>query len=72
MFCYKIFCLWTLFSIYIAWDVLGKFHYIYTVKGRNARDLNNMFPSRLRRFLKQVRKEASFDCYFSGILGLFF
>ena len=56
MFCYKIFCLWTLFSIYIAWDVLGKFHYIYTVKGGNARDLNNMFTSRVRRFLKQVLK----------------
>ena len=31
MFCHKIiFCRWTLFSIFIALDVLGKFHYIYT------------------------------------------
>ena len=40
MFCYKIFCGLTLFSIFIAWDVLRKFHFICTVEERILRDLN--------------------------------
>ena len=50
MFCDKIFCRLTLFSIFIAWDVLGKFHYICTVEEKIVRDLNNMQTSRLCRF----------------------
>lgn len=50
MFCYKIFCRLTLFAIFIAWDVLGKFHYICTVEEKIVRDLNNMQTSRLCRF----------------------
>ena len=64
MFCDKIFCRLTLFSIFIAWDVLGKFHYICTVEERVVRDLNNT--------LYEQERKTSFDCYFSGILGLFF
>ena len=71
MFCDKIFFRLTLFSIFIAWDVLGKFSTFCTVEERIVRDLNNMQTSRLCCFTKQGRK-TSFECYFSGILGLFF
>ena len=40
MFCFKIFCGLTLFSIFIAWDVLGKFHYICTVEEIILRHFN--------------------------------